>query len=154
VIDHPAFRTGIAPVRGAAHLLFSSQHLDVSGAGLPGMSDSIALSRLGSPGSIPSLLARSGHSVEAIIGPDWQAGLSKKGQTRTRTVWDTSLLAPRRKQMAQTTCSECKAQYKSERELRDHLATAHRKFGSAQNSFTPRNKRAGASAVLASRPPN
>jgi hypothetical protein len=36
--------------------------------------------------------------------------------------------------MAQTTCSRCSAQYNSERELRDHLGTAHRKFGPEQSS--------------------
>jgi hypothetical protein len=41
--------------------------------------------------------------------------------------------------MAQTTCSRCSAQYNSERELRDHLATAHRKFGPEQSSFEPGN---------------
>jgi hypothetical protein len=41
--------------------------------------------------------------------------------------------------MAQTTCSQCDAQYNSERELRDHLGTAHRKFGSEQSSFEPRD---------------
>ena len=56
--------------------------------------------------------------------------------------------------MAQTTCSECNAQYSSERELRDHLATAHRKFGTAQSSFAPRDKKEGALAALANRPPN
>jgi hypothetical protein len=102
----------------------------------------------------PSKVSHSGHSVRAIIGQAREAELSQKGQTRTLTVWDTSLLAPRREQMAQTTCSECNAQYNSERELRDHLATAHRKFGTAQSSFTPRNKIAGALAAPANRPPN
>lgn len=39
--------------------------------------------------------------------------------------------------MAQTTCSQCDAQYYSERELRDHLVTAHRTFGSEQSSSEP-----------------
>ncbi len=36
--------------------------------------------------------------------------------------------------MAQTACSQCNAWYHSERELRDHLRTAHRIFGSEQNN--------------------
>jgi hypothetical protein len=88
------------------------------------------------------------------MGQAREAELSKKGQTRTLTVWDTPLLVLRREQMAQTTCSECNAQYNSERELRDHLATAHRKFGTAQSSSTPRDKIAGALAAPANRPPN
>ena len=30
--------------------------------------------------------------------------------------------------MCQGTCSQCNAQYNSERELRDHMGRAHRKF--------------------------
>jgi hypothetical protein len=41
--------------------------------------------------------------------------------------------------MAQTTCSRCSAQYNSERELSDHLATAHRKFCPEQSSSEPAN---------------
>jgi hypothetical protein len=55
--------------------------------------------------------------------------------------------------MPQTTCRECNAQYNSERELRDQLATAHRKFGTAQSSFAPRDKKAGESATLVDQPP-
>ena len=39
--------------------------------------------------------------------------------------------------MAQTTCSQCNAWYSSERELRDHLGTAHRIFGSEQSNPKP-----------------
>jgi len=39
-------------------------------------------------------------------------------------------------QMARITCNLCNAWYNSERELRDHMQTAHRKFGSEQ-SLTP-----------------
>jgi hypothetical protein len=39
--------------------------------------------------------------------------------------------------MAQTTCSQCDAQYYSERELRDHLVAAHRTFSSEQSSSEP-----------------
>jgi len=56
--------------------------------------------------------------------------------------------------MAQTTCSECSARYSLERELHDHLVTAHRKFGTAQSSFAPRDKKTGVSAALANQPPN
>jgi hypothetical protein len=54
--------------------------------------------------------------------------------------------------MTQTTCSECNAQYNSERELRDHLGTAHRKFALTQSSFTPSDKKAEVSATLANQP--
>jgi hypothetical protein len=36
-------------------------------------------------------------------------------------------------QMAPTTCNQCKAWYNSERELRDHMRTAHRWVGSEQS---------------------
>jgi len=39
--------------------------------------------------------------------------------------------------MTQTSCSQCDAYYNSERELRDHLGTAHRKFGSEQSNSAP-----------------
>ena len=55
--------------------------------------------------------------------------------------------------MPQITCSECNAQYSSERELRDHLAMAHRKFGPAQSSLAPGDKKAGVSAALVDRLP-
>lgn len=56
--------------------------------------------------------------------------------------------------MAQTMCSECNARYSPERELNDHLATAHRKVGAAQSSFAPRDKKTRVSAALANQPPN
>lgn len=34
--------------------------------------------------------------------------------------------------MAQTVCNQCDAQYNSERDLRNHMRTAHRKFGAEQ----------------------
>jgi hypothetical protein len=39
--------------------------------------------------------------------------------------------------MPQTSCSQCNAWYNSERDLRDHLRTVHRKFGSEQSSSEP-----------------
>ncbi len=54
--------------------------------------------------------------------------------------------------MPQTTCGKCNAHYSSERELRDHLGTAHRKFGSAQSSFAPSNEKVEALAALANQP--
>jgi hypothetical protein len=39
--------------------------------------------------------------------------------------------------MPQTTCNHCNATYNSERELRDHLGTAHRMFPSEQRAFEP-----------------
>jgi hypothetical protein len=36
-------------------------------------------------------------------------------------------------QMARTTCSQCNAWYSSEGDLRDHMRTAHRAFGSEQS---------------------
>jgi hypothetical protein len=56
--------------------------------------------------------------------------------------------------MRQTTCRECNAQYGSERELRDHLAAAHRKFDTAQSSSALRDEKAGESAEPADQPPN
>jgi hypothetical protein len=50
--------------------------------------------------------------------------------------------------MAQTTCSRCIAQYNSERELLDHLRTAHRKFDPEQTSYEPRNTQFALSATL------
>jgi hypothetical protein len=38
-----------------------------------------------------------------------------------------------------TRCRQCNAWYDSERELQDHLATAHHKFGSEQSSPELRN---------------
>ena len=37
-------------------------------------------------------------------------------------------------QVARITCNQCNAWYNSERELRDHMRTAHREFGSEQSS--------------------
>jgi hypothetical protein len=37
-------------------------------------------------------------------------------------------------QAARITCNQCNAWYNSESELRDHMRTAHRKFGSEQSS--------------------
>jgi hypothetical protein len=39
-------------------------------------------------------------------------------------------------QMARITCSQCNAWYNSERELRDHMHTAHRQ-ASAEQSWPP-----------------
>jgi len=36
--------------------------------------------------------------------------------------------------MPDTACSQCNAWYNSEHELRDHLRTFHRRFGSEQSS--------------------
>jgi hypothetical protein len=55
--------------------------------------------------------------------------------------------------MRETTCGECNAQYSSERELRDHLAMAHRKFGTAQSSFAPLDKEVRVSAAVVDPPP-
>ena len=38
-----------------------------------------------------------------------------------------------------TRCGQCNAWYNSERELQDHLATAHHRFGSEQSSSKPGN---------------
>jgi hypothetical protein len=54
--------------------------------------------------------------------------------------------------MAQTTCSQCDAQYNSERELRDHLGTAHRKFGWEQNNSEPGDTQLDVSAAPVSGP--
>ena len=39
--------------------------------------------------------------------------------------------------MPQTTCSQCNAQYKSERELLDHMGFAHRRFSLEQGGSEP-----------------
>jgi hypothetical protein len=38
-------------------------------------------------------------------------------------------------QVARITCSQCNAWYDSERELRDHMQAAHRRFVSEQSTF-------------------
>ena len=38
-------------------------------------------------------------------------------------------------QMAPITCSQCNGWYNSERELRDHMQVAHRRFVSEQSTF-------------------
>ena len=38
-------------------------------------------------------------------------------------------------QVARITCSQCNGRYDSERELRDHMRTAHRRFVSEQGTF-------------------
>ena len=38
-------------------------------------------------------------------------------------------------QMARITCSQCDGWYDSERELRDHMQAAHRRFVSEQSTF-------------------
>jgi hypothetical protein len=38
-------------------------------------------------------------------------------------------------QMARITCSQCNGFYNSERELRHHMQTAHRRFVSEQSTF-------------------
>ena len=40
-----------------------------------------------------------------------------------------------RPQVARITCSQCNGWYDSERELRDHMQTAHRRFVPEQNTF-------------------
>jgi hypothetical protein len=52
--------------------------------------------------------------------------------------------------MAQTACSQCNAWYSSERELRDHLGTAHRIFASQQSNPKPDD----AILEVAAAPPN
>jgi hypothetical protein len=39
--------------------------------------------------------------------------------------------------MAEIICYECKAWYNSQRELRDHMQTAHRKFGPGHQTSGP-----------------
>jgi hypothetical protein len=39
--------------------------------------------------------------------------------------------------MARITCSQCDGWYDSERELRDHMQAAHRRFDSEQSTFQP-----------------
>jgi hypothetical protein len=38
-------------------------------------------------------------------------------------------------QMARITCNQCNGWYSSERELRDHMQAAHRRFVSEQSTF-------------------
>ncbi len=38
-------------------------------------------------------------------------------------------------QVARTTCSQCNGWFNSERELRDHMQAAHRRFASEQSTF-------------------
>ena len=54
--------------------------------------------------------------------------------------------------MAQTTCSRCSAQYNSERELSDHLATAHRKFCPEQSNSEPSNTQLEVPGTLVNHP--
>jgi hypothetical protein len=49
--------------------------------------------------------------------------------------------------MAQATCSQCDAQYNSDRELRDHMGVAHRKFGSEQCCSEPSETQSNSSAM-------
>jgi methyl coenzyme M reductase gamma subunit len=74
--------------------------------------------------------------------------LFKTVQPSTFTAGNTLVEAVRREQMAQTTCSRCSARYNSERELRDHLGTAHRKFGQEQTSSEPNNTKLELSADI------
>lgn len=46
--------------------------------------------------------------------------------------------------MSRTICSECNAQYNSERELRDHMGIAHRMFGREQSGSEPGEPQGGA----------
>jgi hypothetical protein len=55
--------------------------------------------------------------------------------------------------MRETRCGECNAQYSSERELRDHMAMAHRKFGTAQSGFAPLDKEVHVAAAVVDPPP-
>jgi hypothetical protein len=75
----------------------------------------------------------------------------KTGQTRTLTAWDTPVVKPGRKQMPHT-CSQCAAEYNSERELRDHLGAAHRQFGQEQSSFAPNDQKEEMLAAPANQP--
>jgi hypothetical protein len=54
--------------------------------------------------------------------------------------------------MTQTSCSQCDAYYNSERELRDHLETAHRKFGSEQSGSELGDKQLEALAAPGNKP--
>jgi hypothetical protein len=49
--------------------------------------------------------------------------------------------------MTQTTCNQCDAHYNSERELRDHLGTVHRKFSYEQSTSEPSETESGVSAA-------
>ena len=42
-------------------------------------------------------------------------------------------------QLGRITCSQCNGWYNSERELRDHMQTAHRRFVSDQRAFQDGN---------------
>ena len=65
--------------------------------------------------------------------------------------------------MPETTCSQCNAWYNSERDLRDHLRAAHRKFDSEQRGvehsdknivvLTALVKQPAKQSLQASRPP-
>jgi hypothetical protein len=50
------------------------------------------------------------------------------------------------------TCSQCAAEYNSERELRDHLGAAHRQFGQEQSSFAPNDQKEEMLAAPANQP--
>jgi len=50
--------------------------------------------------------------------------------------------------MCQGTCSQCNAQYNSERELRDHMGRAHRKFILEPEQNGPSNPPAELSAAI------
>jgi hypothetical protein len=54
--------------------------------------------------------------------------------------------------MTQTACNQCDAQYKSERELRDHLRAVHRKFSSEQSSSEPGDRQSEVSAAPVNEP--
>jgi hypothetical protein len=50
--------------------------------------------------------------------------------------------------MSQGTCSQCNAQYNSERELRDHMGRAHRKFILEPVQTGPSNPPANIAAAI------
>lgn len=52
--------------------------------------------------------------------------------------------------MAEIVCYQCKAWYSSQRELRDHLQTAHRKFASDLRSSEPDRSPADSFAIQSS----
>jgi hypothetical protein len=60
----------------------------------------------------------------------WRSLLGNKEDKEWRFRKETIMAQP---QMAPTTCNQCKAWYNSERELRDHMRTAHRWVGSEQS---------------------
>jgi hypothetical protein len=54
--------------------------------------------------------------------------------------------------MPETTCSRCNAWYNSERDLRDHLRAAHRKFDSEQRAVEHNDNHVAVLAALVKEP--